>query len=93
MVVGNCPGVASIGVKRKLSTSVAVSVSAPDFLVPRVPVRHGKYVVPRVRARPHGTERALYGLTSVSDLRVPSLQADDGVASLCVPVLLPGRGI
>lgn len=54
--------------KRKLSTSVVVS--APEFVVPRVPVRNGGFVVPKYRARPHGAERKLLGMTSVSDLRV-----------------------
>lgn len=63
--------------KRKLSTPVAVST--PEFVVPRVYVRHGGSVVPRYRARPHGTERKLSGMTSVSDLRVvPPTQDVDG---------------
>ena len=62
--------------KRKLSTPVAVST--PDFVVPRVSVRHGGYVVPRYRARPHGMERKLLGMASVSELRVvPPPQDDD----------------
>lgn len=40
--------------------------------MPRVPVRNGSYVVPRVRRRPHGTERKLLGLTALSEFRVPS---------------------
>lgn len=60
----------SKGVKRK-SLSTSVAVGTPDFVVPRVRVRHGGYVVPSVRARPHGTERKLLGITAVSDLSVP----------------------
>lgn len=57
--------------KRKtLSTSVAVNPERP--VVPRVRVRHGHYVVPRVRLRPHGTERKLLGIKRVCDIGVPS---------------------
>ena len=68
--------------KRKLSTPVAVST--PDFAVPRVSVRHGGYVVPRYRARPHGMERKLLGMAGVSELRVVPPPQDDDEAE-CLP--------
>lgn len=75
--MGSCPGEARETVRRKLSTSVAVS--APDLAVPRVSVRQGSYVVPKVRTHPHGTELKLLGITSVSEVRVvPSPKADEG---------------
>ncbi|CAN0558306.1 unnamed protein product, partial [Ectocarpus sp. 12 AP-2014] len=69
-LVGVSPTLCGKGVKRKLSTSVAVG--APAFVVPRVHVRNGSCVVPRVSARPHGTERKVLGLTALSELRVSS---------------------
>ena len=62
--------------KRKLSTS-SVAVFAPEFVVPRVPVRHRSYVVPGYRARPHGTAKKLLRVASVYELRfVLSPQAE-----------------
>ena len=61
--------------KRKLSTS-SVAVFAPEFVVPRVPVRHRSYVVPGYRARPHGTAKKLLRVASVSELRVVLPQAE-----------------
>ena len=55
--------------KRKLSTS-SVTVFAPEFVVPHVPVRHRSYAVPRYRARPHGAAKKLLRVASVSELRV-----------------------
>ena len=55
--------------KRKLSTS-SVAASAPEFVVPRVPVRHRSYVVPRYRARSHGAANKLFRVASVSELHV-----------------------
>ena len=55
--------------KRKLSTS-SVAAFAPEFVVPRVPIRHRSYVVPRYRARPHGAANKLFRVASVSALRV-----------------------
>ena len=78
--VRSCSGVARKGVKRKLSTPVAAST--PEFVVPRVSVRHGGYVVPRYRARPHGTERKLLGMANMSELRVaPSPAGKDELES------------
>ena len=34
-------------------------------------MRDGNYVVPKVSARPHGTERNILGITELSSLRVP----------------------
>ena len=54
----------------KMKFSTPVAASTPEFVVPRVSVRHGGYVVPRYRARPHDTERRLLGMANVSELRV-----------------------
>lgn len=47
------------------------------MVVPRVPVRNGTYVVPKVRVRPHHVERTLLGITSLSDLHVPPSEVVD----------------
>ena len=74
--------------KRKLSTS-SVAAFAPEFIVPRVPVRHRSYVVPRYRARPHSAEKKLLGMASVSDLRVVPPPTEEEEPSISVPPAVP----
>ena len=55
----------------------SVAAFAPEFVVPRVPVRHRSCVVPRYRARPHDTAKKLLRVASVSESRaVPPPQAE-----------------
>lgn len=58
--------------KRKLSTSSVADRRTPEFVVPRVRVRNGSCVVPKVRVRPHHVETKLLGITALSDLHVAS---------------------
>ena len=48
----------------------SVAAFAPEFVVPRVPVCHRSYVVPKYRACPHGAANKLLRAASVSEIRV-----------------------